>query len=136
MGFFEKLKLQLFASPRNAGTEKFLSYTGLGVLAAQIKNRFARKSKEVSVTVPATGWTGSEAPYTNTLTIEDVTATNDISVIPRFTWTAAQAEAWAGAMILSGDQAAGSLTLKAYGDKPEIDIDITVMIGDEVEGGE
>ena len=96
----------------------------------------ANKYKSQSVTVPAGGWVGDTAPYTNTLSVEGVTATNDISVIPRFTWTAAQAEAWAGAMILSGDQAAGSLTLKAYGDKPEIDIDITVMIGDEVEGGE
>lgn len=96
----------------------------------------ANKYKSQSVTVPATGWAGDAAPYTNTLSVEGVTATNDISVIPQFTWTAEQAEAWAGAMILSGDQAAGSLTLKAYGDKPEIDIDITVMIGDEVEGGE
>lgn len=98
----------------------------------------ANKYKSQSVTVPAGGWVGDTAPYTNTLSVEGVTATNDISVIPQFTWTAAQAEAWAWAMVLSGDQAVGSLTLKAYGDKPEIDIDITVMIGDDVatEGGE
>lgn len=97
----------------------------------------ADRSVLLSVTIPATAWTGDEAPYTNTLAIEGVTATNDISVIPQFTWTAEQAEAWAGAMILSGDQDAGSLTLKAYGDKPMVDLTVTVLIGDEVtKGGE
>ena len=46
--------------------------------------------------------------------------------------------AWGNAGILTGEQSEGSITLKAFGEKPSIDIPIIVLVGDTVivEGGE
>lgn len=93
----------------------------------------ASKYKRTTATIPSAGWTGDTAPYTNTITVSGITATNDIQVLPSYDWTTEQAEAWGGAMILSGSQSENTMTLKAYGDKPVIDIPVVILIGDTVE---
>lgn len=88
--------------------------------------------KKVNAIVEAANWEGSEAPYTNTITISGATETNDIQVMPADTITVDQAGSWSGAMIMAATQASGSITLKAFGDKPEIDIPVTVLVGSDV----
>lgn len=92
----------------------------------------ANRYKKVSVTMLASAWTGTAAPYQIVLSISGITATNDIQVIPQFGWTLEQSLAWMAAAVISGSQAVGKLTLKAIGDKPTVDITIDVLIGDEV----
>lgn len=46
----------------------------------------------------------------------------------QFIETARQLEALSGAMIVGGTQAAGSIQLVALGDKPTIDIPVTLII--------
>lgn len=81
------------------------------------------------ISLQAAGWEGTEEPYTITVPLEKATATNRIEVMLSATATKDQAIAFACAAILKGTQAAGSMTLYAYGDKPEIDIPITIIIG-------
>ena len=90
------------------------------------------KSVKASVTLLASGWSGTTSPYTNTITVSGVTATNNVEVLIPSTITAAQAESWMSAGILCGSQEADSITLKAYGDKPSIDIPIECIIRKDI----
>lgn len=97
----------------------------------------ANKYRARSITLPAASWTGEAAPYICRAEVEGVTENNDIQVLPSFAWTQEEAESWAGAMVLSGSQEVNTLILKAYRDKPMVDLTVTVLIGDEVtKGGE
>ena len=100
-------------------------------LRAVDKNQFTAKSTKVTTTITASKWTGS-GPYTNTITVSGVTTTNNVEVLVPSTITTAQAEAWMNAGILCGSQAANSITLKAYGDKPSIDIPIECIIRKDI----
>lgn len=82
----------------------------------------------VQATIPASGWTGDDAPYENRISIQGVTAESIVEVTLRARPTIDQVSACADAMLVDGGQAAGSITLMAMGDMPEIDIPITVII--------
>lgn len=102
-----------------------------------IDSELSKRSKKYlkkTATLTAAKWTGDTAPYTIAVAVDGVTATNDVQVLPA-DWTTEQAEAWAEAMILCGTQSVGALTLKAYGDKPTVNIPVKILIGDEVEEG-
>ena len=85
------------------------------------------KSSIVTATLLSTGWTGDAAPYSYALTVSGVTATSNQEVLPALNITAEQLEALQSANIQDGGQAANSMTLKAYGDKPTIDLPIRVI---------
>ena len=82
----------------------------------------------VQATITAAGWTGEDVPYENILTVEGVTAGSIVEVTLQACPTEEQVTACAGAMLVDGGQADGSITLRAMGDKPEVDIPITVII--------
>ena len=86
------------------------------------------KSSKVSTTLNASSWSGSSAPYTITLSINGVTTSNNVEILIPGSATDAQVEAWMAAGIVNGTQAANSVTLKAYGDKPSINIPIEAII--------
>lgn len=95
----------------------------------------ANAYKMVDVIVLASNWTGSEPPYINELVVQGVTSLGDIQIMPRNTISTEQAEAWMGAAILSANQTTDSINLRAFGEKPSIDIPVTVLIGSDVLGG-
>lgn len=82
----------------------------------------------VDVTLTAAGWKGSSAPFSQTFTVNGVTPNNTVEIIPNANITAAQVTAMASAMIVTGTQAANSVTLKAFGEKPTISLPITVIV--------
>jgi len=86
------------------------------------------KSSKVSATMNASSWSGSSAPYTITLSINGVTTSNNVEILIPGSATNAQVEAWMAAGIVNGTQAANSVTLKAYGDKPSINIPIEAIV--------
>lgn len=81
----------------------------------------------LSLTVAAGSWT-SATPPTQTITATGVTATNNIAVGIAPDITAEQYEELAAAKIVCTAQAADSITLTCYGDKPTANIPISVMI--------
>lgn len=75
-----------------------------------------------------TSWTGSAAPYTQSISISGVTADNVVEISLPSTATAAQVEAYQALNLQDGGQAAGSITLRAFGDVNTVSIPINVVI--------
>lgn len=98
-----------------------------GVTAAAAGTDYSGPKATVTTTLLASGWTGSEAPFVYTLAIAGVTATSYQELVPAVNITAEQLKALQAANITEGGQAAGTMTLKAYGKKPAVDIPIRVI---------
>lgn len=99
-----------------------------GVTAAAAGTDYSGPKATVTATLLASGWTGSEAPFVYTLVaIAGVTATSYQELLPAVNITAEQLKALQAANITDGGQAAGSMTLKAYGKVPTVDIPIRVI---------
>ncbi|TQI66274.1 hypothetical protein [Clostridium sp. KNHs216] len=91
------------------------------------------KSTLATAPLPASGWTGTESPYSITVTVAGAKPEpTRIEVQPTTDATAAQWAAWRAALIRGGGQGTDSITLLADGDKPEIDIPIAVTIRGDV----
>lgn len=120
--------------PTDASRQAKITASGLlkgdgagGVTAAVKGTDYAGASETVTATLLAASWTGDAAPYTYTLPVSGVTATSNQEVLPALNITAEQLEALQSANIQDGGQAENSMTLKAYGDKPTIDLPIRVI---------
>lgn len=98
-----------------------------GVTAAAAGTDYSGPKATVTATLLASGWTGSEAPFVYTLAIAGVTATSYQELLPAVNITAEQLKALQAANITDAGQAAGTMTLKAYGKKPTVDIPIRVI---------
>ena len=88
----------------------------------------ANKSASKDYTLLASAWNGDTQPYACTLSVEGVTDSNNVELIVASTVTLVQVEAFQNAMIITGTQAIGSITLKAFGEKPSIDLPIVVIV--------
>lgn len=98
-----------------------------GVTAAAAGTDYSGPKATVTATLLESGWTGSEAPFVYTLAIAGVTASSYQELVPAVNITAEQLKALQAANITDGGQAAGSMTLRAYGKKPAVDIPIRVI---------
>lgn len=74
-------------------------------------------------TLTASGWV--DGFYT--LPVDGVTATSNQEILPALGITTEQLEAMQAANIQDGGQAANTITLKAYGEAPTIDLPIRVI---------
>ena len=88
----------------------------------------AHAPKTVPATLLASNWTGASAPYTYTLAVTDVTASSNGSLRIAQSATDEQFTAWGAAQLRVTAQAAGTLTVKATGTVPTIDIPVEVLI--------
>lgn len=79
------------------------------------------------VTLPATGWQGEAAPYTQTISYPGVTSTNDFIVAPLIE-TADDLNNQANAQIQATAQGLGTITFSAFGYKPESDLKFNVRV--------
>ena len=86
------------------------------------------KSKTVSATLFASNWTGASAPYTYTLAVTGVTESSNGSLRIAQSATDEQFAAWGKAQPRITAQAADTLTVKAAGTVPTIDIPVEVLI--------
>lgn len=82
----------------------------------------------LSVTLASASWTGTAAPYTYTISNSAITATSNQELTPATDITADQLTALQNANIIDGGQAAGSMTLKAFGEKPSVDIPVRIIV--------
>ena len=88
----------------------------------------ANKGTAIAVTLASGSWTGTAAPYTYTISNSAITATSNQELTPATDITADQLAALQGANIIDGGQAAGSMTLKAFGEKPSVDIPVRIIV--------
>ena len=101
--------------------------TGFSDADAAINGR-AAKSVSVNVTLSASSWAGSAAPYTLTVTVPGVVATTNAKLDVQNSVTLTQLDAFENARIVPYSQAANSVTLRAWGDKPTISIPTTFIL--------
>lgn len=85
------------------------------------------KPTTTETTLLASGWTGDSAPYSYTLSLTGVTADSRQEYLPGLDITVEQLTALQAANIQDGGQAEGTVTLKAFGTKPTIDLPIRVL---------
>ena len=90
----------------------------------------APKSVTVSAALTAAGWTGAEAPYTQAVAAQGVTADagQTIIVAAGESLTAQQYAAAAGAQLWATAKGANTVTVTAFGEKPAVDLPVTVTI--------
>lgn len=86
------------------------------------------KSSTKATATIGTTWTGSSAPYTQSINITGVTADNVVEISLPTNATAAQVSAYNDLVLQDGGQATGKITLRAFGTKNSITIPINVII--------
>lgn len=88
----------------------------------------AVQSKAVSLTLNANGWSGGEAPYTQTLFVENLLSTHNGTIALSQEATEVERAEVRKAMLSVVGQANGSLVIAADGEAPTINLPITVML--------
>ena len=84
--------------------------------------------KMVNFMLISSGWVGTEAPYSQTVSVSGVTATSDGSVGIADSATDSQWNAAVSSQLRKTAQGADSITIKAYGDKPSLDLPCSITI--------
>lgn len=107
----------------------FLHYKNGGI----VPYSYTPKVKQFNKIITPSNWVGSIAPYTLTIVNENIKELSEITINLTNNMSAAEIQAYQSANIFGGIQTNGSLELKAYGDKPTINIPLTVLIGGEVD---
>lgn len=119
------------AASASAAAASASASAGSANQAQQIAERLGdvyKGSNGVTITVPASAWTGEEAPYTATVACSNATASNILSISPAgHVNSAEQRAAITAALITATGQGTGTITLTADGEKPETDISINVV---------
>ena len=127
-GVTENVQTQIDGKQVKITASGLLKGDGVGGVSAAVKGTdYAGISETVTATLLAASWIGTSAPYTYTLAVNGVTATSNQEILPALNITVEQLEALQSANIQDGGQAANTVTLKAYGDKPTIDLPIRVI---------
>lgn len=85
-------------------------------------------STTTEVTLAAASWSGDSAPYTYTLTVNGVTDTSTQEIVFATSINLEQLTAGQNANIQDGGQSANTIILKAWGEKPTVDLPIRVIM--------
>lgn len=96
--------------------------------AQNVADNKANPSVIKNVSLSSTGWLGTSAPFTKTVNVEGVTATNNIFVAVGSGASATEYAAAVDAQLHCSAQGAGTITMKAFDTKPTVAIPLTVLI--------
>lgn len=88
----------------------------------------ADSSKVINAVLSVGKWSGSAAPYTQTLQVQGLTAEQNVVIDVAINITDEQLQAACNAKLRVSKQTDGNLTISAKGIKPSCDIPITVII--------
>lgn len=105
-----------------------LKGSGTAVSAASAGTDYALPADEVSATLTIAGWSGSAAPYTQSVTVSGMTANKKAIVGLPHSATSAQYASALAALLRVTAQGADTLTVTAEGNKPTIDLPILTEI--------
>jgi hypothetical protein len=94
--------------------------------------QYSQKSIVTNATLTNTSWSGSAAPYSYTFTVNGVTDTNIVEILPLPPLNDEQVKSFMSAQILTGSQTTNTVTLDAYGQKPTTDLPITIIIRGDI----
>ena len=99
-----------------------------GVLEYFVNNGIGSGRKHELVTILSESWEGEVAPYTTSIPIDGVTENTEASIITPFDVTYDQYQVLSHAEIVTACTKTGNVVLKAFGDKPKIDLPIDILI--------
>ena len=85
-------------------------------------------STTTEATLAAASWSGASVPYTYTLTVNGVTDTSTQEIVFATSINLEQLTAGQNANIQDGGQSANTIVLKAWGEKPTVDLPIRVIM--------
>lgn len=83
--------------------------------------------KNSSAVATVAAWAGTAAPYTQEIAVSGISSASTIGIKPADTATAAQRTAWRAALI-DGTAGVNKLALLADGDKPSMDIPLSITL--------
>jgi hypothetical protein len=83
-------------------------------------------------TLLSSEWVGSTAPFTYQFTLSGITANTRIEWYLSLDAELVEAEAWSALNLQDGGNTNNTVNLKAYGEKPTIDIPVKYIIGGEL----
>ena len=103
---------------------------GLNPYTERPRTRCAEiNSKLVDVTLSTSGWSGSSAPYSYTISNSNILSTTKvIEIAPTETASNAQIIAFMNASLCGGDISTGKVVIKAFGVKPTTNIPILMVV--------
>lgn len=125
---------------------KFLTHDGLLYFWKKVKNYVdtkdtainnalaskSNKSTAINVTLSASSWSGSAAPYSYTISNSNITASNMIEFVFPSGTAQSVVDMWGEAAIGRYSQSAGSIVLYANGTKPTAAMTVTMIIRRDV----
>lgn len=111
--------------------EPVLTYSGLELIKEKNDKTYAQKYKQVTKTLSSSAWQGTSAPYIAQLEVSGLTQNSDVQIVSNYDWTIEQMQSWSNAKIMSGKTESNKLLLKAYGEKPTVDLPIVLLVGSE-----
>lgn len=118
-----------YAQALEAALTGFASYEEIPGLPEALDEK-AQKPVALTATLAAESWTGSAAPYTQTVSVTGILATDrpivDVALTGTTGTDTAILEAWG--MVSRITTADGSITAVCYEDKPEVDIPIQMEV--------
>lgn len=94
----------------------------------EIESNFAVRDIEISFTLPKTGWNGASAPYYQTVSVSGITDNMKAVFSISESATDAQFASAADAMIAVTSHTENSITVKAFGEKPNVDIPCVILV--------
>lgn len=97
----------------------------IGTLTSDLSDT---KDQSAVATLVYANWTGTSAPYSYKISNSKILANSNVDVSIASSATNAQALAYVAGAFIPGAVAAGSVTIKAYGKKPKVDIPIAILI--------
>ena len=104
---------------------------GVSRVEQQVANLIVNYT-EYNLTLSASAWQGTKAPYTIQVSLTPCKTNSDLQILPSFDMTEDQVSAWMDAKVVSGKTYNSYFILKAYGDKPKINLPISALIGSTV----
>jgi hypothetical protein len=127
---------KLYTTPTSGGTtitvDSEMSDTSTNPVQNKVAKAYMDKFKATVRTANiGTTWTGSEAPYTQTLSVLGVTADSVVDIFLSSDATASQVTEYGKLNLQDGGQSAKSITLKAFGTKNTATIPIKIIIRGE-----
>ena len=99
--------------------------TKISTLTTDLNNT---KDQSATATLASASWSGTSAPYSYKISNSKILANSNVDVSIASSATDVQALAYVAGAFVPGAVAAGSITIKAYGKKPKVDIPIAILI--------
>lgn len=118
-------------NPANSCVLKWQGTAGSGKMLSVGTDGYVELVDKSSIQTTATigtTWDGDSVPYTQTIEVTGVTATNVVEISLPTNATATQVEAYNLLILQDGGQSENSITLRAFGEKNGVTIPINIII--------